>query len=223
MWMRASLSPTLVIIYKACSHREISLSVCVRPGKETRRDSWEAKQTKMVNYWMIFQSIKIHLISFKSRYYINSSELWYSPGWLGGDGRRLRKRVGRRLGDCTTHPHPVSFFVNQKVLPAPRRMCSRNPLRHRIQSFGSLLLFGHQAMYLKDTQISAQQKCTLAQFGLHSNCLHHSALCCVHEPDLRASPSPRTIFKTLRTVHQNLGGNKSDSFCLPVLLSSCYT
>ncbi len=34
-------------------------------------------------------------------------------------------------------------------------------------------------MYLKDVQISAQQKCMLAHFGLHSNCLHHSAPRCV--------------------------------------------
>ncbi len=86
--------------------------------------------------------------------------------------------------DWGTAPHtPILcyFFVNQEVLPAPHWLCSRKPpdiICSHLDHFCYLDQHIHQT-YLKDIQISAQQKCTFAHFGLHGNCLHHTAPRCV--------------------------------------------
>lgn len=87
--------------------------------------------------------------------------------------------MGFRLGDCTTHPHPVLFFLSIKRCVQPLIGCVVETLQTR-NLFCFLDQHILQTTDLKDAQISAQLKCTLAHFGLHSNCLHLSLQpCCV--------------------------------------------
>lgn len=117
-----------------------------------------------------------------------------------------------------THPPSVIYLLPiKRCFPALTGCLVSQHSRYSDQSI-------RHETHLKDVQISAQQKCTLAGFGHHGNCLHHSAPCCVSMSlTYKPARARAQIFKTLRAVHQNLSGNKSDSFCLATLLSSCYT
>lgn len=84
----------------------------------------------------------------------------------------LGKWWGCRLGGGCTTPPNLCYSLSIKELSAPHWMCSRNPSNTLDRPIP-------QAMYLKDIQISAQQKSTLTHIGLHSNCLNLSEPCCV--------------------------------------------
>lgn len=122
-----------------------------------------------------------------------------SPGLDG-----LGKGWDSNWRDCNS---PYAFFSTIiKIWSQSLIICSWKPSNMEFShySFWTNTVFGPSVW-------RTSKRCTLVLFGLHSNCLQHSVPCCVS--DLHICLSPCIIFKTLKTVQQNLSGNKSNSCC----------
>lgn len=102
--------------------------------------------------------------------------------WEGLDGG-LGKGWGADWETELHTPSPCYFFLNQDFFFQPHiGYAVKKTLRHRIQSFGPLLPLGptRSSCDISEGRPNiSTHKCALAHFGLHSNCLHHSAPCCV--------------------------------------------
>lgn len=143
-----------------------------------------------------------------------------------GAGWRLRKRVWCRLGDCITPPPPCVIFLSIKRCSHPLIGCvvetppTLNSVIRTTYAIWTNTFIRRIWRTSKYQHIRSAHSPTLVSMATAPSLW---TTLCVHESDLHGSLSPRTIFKTPRTVHQNLHGNKSDSSCLAALSSSCYT